>query len=225
MTINMNDSHVVSIAQIRAFLQASEIIKFEGVSKKEKYAWVENTLTRFGYLQLRKRDKSIIKKYVRQMTGFSDTQLGRLILKKKKTGKILLSSTRRHTFATVYSPEDIARLVETDNSHERLSGPATKRILVREYEKFGNTNYELLSKISVSHIYNLRGKRQYISKSLTLNPTPTTKTNIGERRKPDPEGKPGFIRVDSVHQGDLDKEKGVYHINLEDEVTQWQIVG
>ena len=44
------------------------------------------------------------------------------------------------------------------------------------------------------------------------------------RMKPRPEGKPGFIRVDSVHQGDLDKQKGVYHINLVDEVTQTEVV-
>jgi len=31
--------------------------------------------------------------------------------------------------------------------------------------------------------------------------------------------------VDSVHQGDLEGEKGVYHINAVDEVTQWQVVG
>jgi hypothetical protein len=42
--------------------------------------------------------------------------------------------------------------------------------------------------------------------------------------KPRPEGQPGFIRVDSVHQGDLDKQKGVYHINLVDEVTQTEVV-
>ena len=47
---------------------------------------------------------------------------------------------------------------------------------------------------------------------------------IGERKKPYPEGKPGYLRVDSVHQGDRDKEKGVYHINLVDEVTQDEIV-
>lgn len=44
------------------------------------------------------------------------------------------------------------------------------------------------------------------------------------RMKPRPEGKPGYIRVDSVHQGDLDRVKGVYHINLVDEVTQAEIV-
>ncbi|MBI5413884.1 hypothetical protein HZA42_06090 [Candidatus Peregrinibacteria bacterium] len=32
------------------------------------------------------------------------------------------------------------------------------------------------------------------------------------------------MRVDSVHQGDLDKEKGVYYINMVDEVTQSEFV-
>ena len=226
MTITMNDSHLVSIAQIRTFLQASQIIKFEGVSIREKYAWIGNILTRFRYFGLGRKDKGIVKNYIMQMTGYSDAQLTRLIAKKKKPGgKILPSSSKKHTFSAIYDTCDVALLAETDNSHERLSGPATKKILVREYEKFGKKKYEKLSRISVSHIYNLRSKRQYVSKSLTLNPTPTTKVNIGERRKPRPEGKPGFIRVDSVHQGDLDKEKGVYHINLVDEVIQWQIIG
>ena len=225
MTINMNDSYVVSIAQIREFLQASQIIKFEGVSQKEKYAWIKNTLNRFKYFPLRKKDKSSVKKYIRQMTGFSDSQLGRLIAKKKKTGKILPSSKKRHTFPTTYDTNDVARLLETDNNHERLSGPATKKILVREYELFERKEYARLSKISVSHIYNLRGKRQYVSGSLTYTKTRATQAAIGERRKPRPEGKPGSVRVDSVHQGDLDKEKGVYHINLVDEILQWEITG
>jgi len=225
MTINMNDSHAISIAQIREFLQASSIIKFEGVSQKEKYLWIENTLTRFGYFGLKKKDKSVVKKYLESMTGYSDSQLGKLVKQKKKVGKIFASSTKRHTFPTKYDTSDVARLVETDNDHARLSGPATKKILLREFEIFGNPNYELLSKISVSHIYNLRKKRQYVSKSLTYNPTPTTSVAIGERKKPNPKGKPGSIRVDSVHQGDLDKIKGVYHINLTDEVTQWEVVG
>ena len=226
MTITMDDSHLVSIAQIREFLQASQIVKFKGVSRKDKYAWIESTLTRFRYFSLKRKDKGIIKNYIMQMTGYSDAQLARLIAKKKKPGgRILPSSTKRHTFSTIYTPEDITRLVETDNAHGRLSGLATKEIFLREYEKFGKTNYKNLSKISISHIYNLRGKRQYTSASLTINPTPTTAVKIGERKKPNPDGKPGFIRVDSVHQGDLDKEKGVYHINMVDEVTQWEIIG
>jgi transposase InsO family protein len=225
MTINMDDSHMVSIAQIREFLKISAIVRFKGVAQKEKYAWVDNALSRFGYFGLRKKDKSIVKSYILRMTGFSDAQLGRLIGKKKKLGRIFADSRKRHSFATIYTPEDIARLIKTDNAHERLSGPATKNIFRREYEKFGKKDYARLSKISVAHIYNLRGKNQYTSASLTYTKTQAAQTHIGERRKPAPDGKPGYIRVDSVHQGDFDKEKGVYHINMVDEVTQWEIVG
>ncbi|MEJ7606156.1 MAG: transposase family protein [Bryobacteraceae bacterium] len=31
--------------------------------------------------------------------------------------------------------------------------------------------------------------------------------------------------MDTVHQGDRDGKKGVYHINAVDEVTQWEVVG
>lgn len=48
---------------------------------------------------------------------------------------------------------------------------------------------------------------------------------IGERRRPDPQGAPGHLRVDTVHQGDWEGEQGVYHINAVDAVTQWEIVG
>ena len=48
---------------------------------------------------------------------------------------------------------------------------------------------------------------------------------IGERRRPQPGGKPGYLRVNTVHQGDRDGVRGVYHFNAVDEVTQWQVVG
>ena len=48
---------------------------------------------------------------------------------------------------------------------------------------------------------------------------------MGERRRPAPDSRPGYLRVDTVHQGDLEGIKGVYHINAVDEVTQWEIVG
>jgi hypothetical protein len=52
---------------------------------------------------------------------------------------------------------------------------------------------------------------------------PTT-VAIGERRCPDPQGQPGYLRIDTVHQGDRLGAKGVYHIDTLDAVTQWQIV-
>lgn len=159
------------------------------------------------------------------MTGLSDDRLTKLISRKKKFGKLWLGSTRRHRFPRKYTPEDIALLIETDNLHYRLSGPATKKILEREYKEFGREKYQNISKVSSSHIYNLRGTRQYQSHSLTIKKTIPKKIPIGERRKPEPQGKPGYLRVDSVHQGDLEREKGVYHINIVDEVTQWEILG
>ncbi len=54
--------------------------------------------------------------------------------------------------------------------------------------------------------------------------TKSVSISIGIRRKPEPQGRPGYIRVDTVHQGDLNGQKGVYHINMVDAVTQWEIV-
>lgn len=221
----MNDSRIVSITQIKEFIKVAKNIEFRGASQKEKYEWIETVLLRFRYFSCRKKEKSILKKYIIQMTGYSDAQLTRLIAKKKKVGKIIADTTGRYCFPKKYIPADVARLIETDNSHQRLSGPATQEILRREYKVFHRETYQNISSISSSHIYNLRNTRQYRSHSLTVKKTNPTRVPIGERRKPDPQGEPGYLRVDTVHQGDLEKEKGVYHINITDEITQWEIIG
>lgn len=225
MLINMTDSHTLSVAQIKAFLKIDSAIKFKAVSKKEKYKWIDEVLTKFRYLSLRKRDKGIVRGYIVKMTGLSKSQVDRIIARKRRFGKAFLSSTARHRFPRKYGPTDIALLIKTDNLHKRLSGPATKKILEREYKLFGKAEYRNISQISSSHIYNLRETRQYQSHSLTIKKTRSRQVPIGERRKPEPYGKPGFLRVDSVHQGDYGKKKGIYHINIVDEVLQWEIVG
>jgi hypothetical protein len=48
---------------------------------------------------------------------------------------------------------------------------------------------------------------------------------IGERWQPDPRGRAGYLRLDTVHQGQHDGQPGVYHIKAVDTVTQWQVVG
>jgi len=225
MTITMNDSRLGSITEIAEFLKGSDTLSFVGISKKERCEWIGETLTRFRYFSLRKKDKSVIKSYLMKMTDRSDAQMTRLIKRKRVFGVVLPSSTARHSFPTIYTPEDIGLLISTDNAHHRLSGPATKKIFKREYGIFGKQEYVRLQDISVSHLYHLRTKRQYTSATTTYTKTQATQSSIGTRMKPDPNGKPGYIRVDSVHQGDFGGEKGVYHINLVDEVTQWEIVG
>lgn len=221
----MNDSSLMSIAQLKAFVKIAEDITFTAVSRAEKYKWVDEVLMRFRYLRLKKKERSIVKQYILKMTGYSDAQLTRLIQKKRKIGNIMLSSTKRNQFPRKYTTEDVALVAETDRAHSCLSGPATKKVFEREFGEFGQQSFQRLKDISISHIYNLRGTRHYRSKVQFFTKTNPVKVLIGERKKPQPQGKPGFLRVDTVHQGDLDKEKGVYHINIVDEVTQWELVG
>jgi hypothetical protein len=228
----MDDSHFVSIAQLGEFLKVGGGISFAGKSRDETYRWVEAVLGRFWYFSQKKKEKTIIKRYIMKMTGYSDSQMTRLIKKKKDTRVIRAVKGNRHTFEKTYTPEDVALLIKTDAAHDRLSGVATRKILEREYAVYGKKDYERLSKISSSHIYNLRETRQYESVlGSSFEKTKATTVPIGIRRKPEPNGRPGYIRVDTVHQGDCVGEngeglkKGVYHINLVDEVTQWEIAG
>jgi len=221
----MNDSLITSISQIRTFLKVDKDIRFKVSNKKEMYTWINEVLTKFKYLKLKKKDKGIVRDYINRMTGLSQQQITRLIKKKKRFGIVFLSSTRKNTFPVKYDPKDISLLLKTDNNHKRLSGPATKKILEREYEIFNKQEYSNICNISSSHIYNLRSTRQYVSNSLTVEKTKSTQIPIGQRKKPDNQGIPGFLRIDTVHQGDLEGEKGVYHINIVDEITQWELVG
>ncbi|GAB4360101.1 MAG: hypothetical protein Kow0060_15090 [Methylohalobius crimeensis] len=94
----------------------------------------------------------------------------------------------------------------------------------RALKVHGDARFERLASISNGHLYNLRQHTTYQTKRGSFDKTRPTKVNIGERRKPAPDGCPGYLRVDSVHQGDLDGIKGVYLINAVDEVTQFQAV-
>lgn len=226
MTLYMNDDSLVTIEQLEHFTHATYGVVFRFQSRAEKYLWVQTVLRRFFYFTQRKKNRAVIKKFIRSVTGYSNAQLKRL-LAKQRTKRCIVPAPRSHasSFRTIYTTDDVARLIEMDNAHGRLSGPATQKLFVRAYKLFQDERFVRLKGISVSHIYNLRERRQYLSQTITFTKTQATRVPIGERRKPFPDGKPGYIRVDSVHQGDQDKEKGVYHVNLVDAVTQWELVG
>ena len=143
----------------------------------------------------------------------------------RQSGQIQVQSYRRHRFPRCYGEADIALLAEVDRAHQWLSGPATKRILQREFQLFGNQQFERLADISVSHLYNLRRSAAYRQRAAHYEPTRPTQISIGERRPPEPNGQPGYLRVDTVHQSDWEGAKGVYHLNAVDAVTQWEVVG
>jgi len=221
----MRNAESLSREQIREFLASSEPIEFAGCGRKEKYDWVERVLVAQLYGELSKGERGVVRAYVKKVTGMSASQVTRLIRKFLDRGVVRAKPYQRHRFRTRYTAEDISLLAEVDRAHARLSGPATRHILQREYERFGDARYRQLAKISVSHLYNLRASARYRNQAAVYEPTRPSAIAIGERRRPDPQGRPGYLRVDTVHQGDWDGNKGVYHINAVDAVTQWQVVG
>ncbi|WP_428355179.1 hypothetical protein [Methyloprofundus sp.] len=127
-------------------------------------------------------------------------------------------------FKQKYGATDVALLAEMDERYDTPSGAVIKKLCERAYCIFNEDDYQNIANISVSHLYNLRHSAGYQKQRRTFDKTKSRKVAIGERRKPKAEGKPGYIRIDTVHQGDQDGIKGVYHINAVDEVTQYEVV-
>lgn len=227
MSIIMNNINISSIEEIEQFNRGSVSLEFKVDSRKEKYDLIRSILVTTGYIQLSKSSKSIVKTFLRKITAYTAVQLKRLIRTWKKDGLPFIQHKPVGSPPRKYTSTDIDLLIQTDNAHGRINGIATKKILERQYHIFNCEEYKTISGISVSHIYNLRrNSKQYISNiNIHYTKTKPTSVNIGERCKPIPCGKPGFLRVDSVHQGDKEGKKGVYHINIVDEVLQWEIIG
>jgi hypothetical protein len=220
----MDDTEAKSLEQIRAFLAGSDPVQFAGQQREEVYGWVEKTLVRHQYASLDRPGKGLVRRYLGRMTGFSRAQVTRLITGYRRTDRVKAVAYQRTKFVTRYTATDVNLLAYVDKAHGNLSGPATKRVLEREYGEYGQTAYQRLSGISVAHLYRLRNSAAYRKRNTSYQPTRPTPIPIGERRKPQPHGAPGYLRIDTVHQGDQDGRKGLYHINAVDQVTQWEIV-
>ena len=224
MVIDMDEAKLQTVVQVQAFLAGTHDITLR-VPKAEHYGFIERVLKRFGYTLLSRCDKGVVLRYLERMTGLSRQQVTRLVRRYRKNGKVVKN---RHPpksgFSRRFDATDVALLAEMDALHGTLSGPATKKLMERALLVFGDARFERLAGISVSHLYNLRGGKQYQSQRRHWTKTRPTGVPIGQRRAPQPNGSPGYIRIDSVHQGDQDGVKGVYHINAVDSVTQFQLV-
>jgi transposase InsO family protein len=221
----MDDGEKLSLEQIRAFLEASDEVRFQAQSREELYGWVDRTLRQQDYGHMKRAAKGVVRRYIAKMTGLSRAQTARLIGTYQQGQEVKPRRYRRRRFPQRYTARDIELLAEVDTAHETLSGPATQKILQRAFHDFRDQRFQRLAGLSVAQLYRLRQSRAYRSKRVCYQHTRPTQIPIGERRKPDPQGRPGYLRVDTVHQGDADGVKGFYHINAVDEVTQWQVVG
>jgi len=227
MVIDMNEAQVRTLEQVRQVVAGTQALEFRSAQDDEsRYTWIAQVLRRFGYRQLGRADKGAVLAYLQHLSGYSRAQVTRLVAR-WVDAKPLVKNYRRpvHAFARRYTGADVAVLAEVDRVMGTLSGPATACVLRRQRDVFKVPGFERLGDISVAHLYNLRRSVGYRNQRVLQTKTrPTKRVDIGVRRAPAPQGRAGFIRIDSVHQGDFDGIKGLYHINAVDCVTQWQVV-
>lgn len=219
MTLNQ----LTTIDQLECFLDGSQVCAYEVKSdKRSRYQWIKSILLQFRYSTLGKHDKGVIIRFLMTISGYSRQQITRLVKQYLVKGTLVRKPQIRYGFRRIYNDNDIRLLAEIDQLHETPCGTVIKKLCERAWQQ-GDARYERLSGISVSHIYNFRRSFVYRQKRKHFTKTKSKPSSIGERRKPNPKGQPGYLRVDTVHQGDQDKKKGVYHINLVDEFTQFEI--
>ena len=219
----MNDSKWLSLEQIRAFLTGAQPVEFAAQGRAEICGWVERVLVHYEYARQGKAARGLLRRSGGKMTGLSRAQVTRLIKSYLETGRVKAAEYKRHQFAARCTKADVDLLACVDKAHGNLSGPATRRILAREFEVYGQAACERLARISSAQICRLRATAGYRKRNASFEPTRPTVIAIGERRRPQPNGQPGYLRIDTVHQGGFDGAKGVCHINAVDEVTQWQV--
>ncbi len=214
-----------TIKQVSEFVDGTQKVIFQvKESKSEKYAFITKELVRWKYSKRCKKDKSVLLLFLKKVTGYSKSQMTRLIKQYIKNGKIVYHHVARKGFKQKYTDDDIRALAKLDARHDKPCGQTVKKLLERAFKVFDEKQYQRLATNSVSHIYNLRAKTIYQRMNKHFQATKSKTSSIGERRKPVSNGEPGYIRIDTVHQGDKGKTKGVYHINAVDEVTQYEVV-
>jgi len=231
----MTTTQFTTLKQIADFLSGTQDGTISMPTKAARYEFIKTMLIRFKYRQLNKAGKGLLLRFFSRVSGYSKVQTKRLVQQYLRTGQLRCKQRTVAPFTRKYTPADIRLLAQTDEWHDTLSGQATKKLFERAYMVFEDHRYERLADISVAHLYNLRHSVTYARRRVHYEKTRPVRNTIGERRKPQPNGQPGYLRIDTVHQGDLNRQKGVYHIdvpclinhsryNATDEVTQFEFV-
>ena len=225
MIVTLNTQSLSSLAEVRAFLNGNAEVKFSPPAEADRHAWLAATLRQFHYNTLKRSDKGVVRAFALKVTSYSRAQLTRLIKQWQHDRRIVdRRGPPAQPFARRYTEAEVRALVTLDRLHSQLSGPATRKLAERAFDVFDDSPYERLSTISVGHLCNLRASAGYRRQRGHYEPTRSRSIAIGERRRPQPNGQPGYLRVDSVHQGDFDGIKGLYVINLVDAATQFEVV-
>jgi hypothetical protein len=197
LTIKVENKRELSGEEIRALLKGTDEVGFVGQEREAVYRWVNETLRQQRFEQQGRTARGLVRQYLGKGTGLSRSQVTRLITQYLQGEEVKAKPYRRRRFPTLYTPADTQLLAEVDEAHETLSGPATQKILQRGFYDYGDLRYERLARISVAQLYRLRDSAAYRKRRLVYQPTRPVQIGIGERRAPRPEGRPGYLRVDT----------------------------
>ena len=131
--ISVHEAEKLSLKQIERFLAAAKQVRFEAKQRKEVYGWIERLLCEQEYTRQGRQERGLLRRYIAKMTGLSRAQITRLLARYVATGQVRVKDAQRHRFPQRYTRADIELLAKVDEAHEGLSGPATRRILQREF--------------------------------------------------------------------------------------------
>jgi hypothetical protein len=231
MVINMNEVQLCTFEQLQGFLSGTLHVEFSPHGNdEERYLHIDRVLRRFGYAQHSKAHKGVLLAYLRRTTQYSRAQITRLVCRwqanqEAAPGQALQKryGAPAQPFARRYTSADVQLLVEVDRATQDVCGPATVHLLRRAFTVYQDARFERLATLSVSHLYNLRKSASYQHQRTSFTKTRPVCNPIGVRKAPRPHGHAGCIRIDTVHQGDLDGVKGVYTLNAVDIVCQWEV--
>ena len=227
MILTLHDDRLTSLASLEQFLAGTAGLapRVATGTEAERQAHVRAILQRFRYATLSRAERGLVIRYLLHTSGYSRQHLTRLIARFRDHAPLGQRHAPARGFNRRYTEDDTVALARLDRLHENLSGAATRHLCQRAWRVYGDARYERLASISVAHLYNLRKTLTYRQvRGHWTGTRPSRSVSIALRKPPQPEGRAGFIRIDSVHQGDFDGLKGVYYINAVDCVTQWQVV-
>src|SRR5579859_2191707 len=104
MLIHLYDSRMDSLTDITVFLKGRNTVSFKTAygTQAETYKWIEETLVKFSYLQRKKKERVVLRRYIQKMTGYSRSQVRKCITQYRDTGRVKLKEYQRNSFAIVY---------------------------------------------------------------------------------------------------------------------------
>ena len=150
MIVTIQTERVVTLEQVRAFVEGNEPVDLVGAGRQSPCELIGRTVGRFGYRGLGKRDKGLVRCCLAKVTGLSRAQLTRLLRQYLDSGRIVdhRGGPPARPFQRRYTKGDVRLLGVVDEQLGQMSGPATRAVMRREFEVFGDARFEQLSRLS-----------------------------------------------------------------------------